>query len=63
MLSRNYFAYLFAFYLVDQRNIYATSFEVLVFLTLYAYYSFVIASKEVVADYIKKVFTTLNKIF
>ncbi len=54
-MIHNFFPYLFIYWLVDQKNIFTTSFELMVFTVVYTYFSLVIASKEVVADYIKKV--------
>lgn len=58
----NFYPHLFIYWLVDQKNIYVTSFEVLIFFVAYTYFSLVIASKEVIADYIKKVNFILIKL-
>ena len=55
ILAHNFYHSLFIFWLVDYKNIYATIFEVIIFVTVYNYHSFVLASKEVIAEYIKKV--------
>ena len=60
VLVHNFFPQLFIYWLVDQKNIYVTSFEVLVFIVSYTYFSLVIASKEVIADYIKLVSKTIR---
>jgi hypothetical protein len=46
---------LFIYWLVDHKNIYPTVLEVLIFIIAYNYHSFVIASKEAIAEYIRKV--------
>jgi hypothetical protein len=54
----NFYPHLFVFWLVDYRNIYVTHFELLVFIVIYTYFTFVLASKDLTADYIKKVIET-----
>ena len=55
ILAHNFFPQLFIYWLVDQKNIFYTSFELLVFLVTYTFFSLILASKEVTADYIKRV--------
>eukprot|EP00350_Pseudokeronopsis_sp_OXSARD2_P002694 CAMPEP_0170543434 /NCGR_PEP_ID=MMETSP0211-20121228/2548_1 /TAXON_ID=311385 /ORGANISM="Pseudokeronopsis sp., Strain OXSARD2" /LENGTH=211 /DNA_ID=CAMNT_0010846803 /DNA_START=309 /DNA_END=944 /DNA_ORIENTATION=- len=58
ILAHNFFPHLFIYWLVDQKNIFFTSFELLVFLVTYTFFSLILASKEVTADYIKRVIET-----
>lgn len=53
--AHNFYPYLFIYWLVDQKGIFITSIELLLFVLCYTYFSFVSASKDVTADYIKKV--------
>lgn len=61
VFTHNFYHNLFIFWLVDYKNIYATIFEIMIFITVYNYHSFVLASKEVIAEYIKKVSSRFNQ--
>lgn len=63
LILHNYFPYLGLFWLVDHKNIYTTMFEVMVFFIVYTYHSFVLATKETISDYIKKVYSYIIQIY
>lgn len=51
----NFYHHLFILWLVDHKNIYATIVETMIFGMVYNYHSIVLASKEVIQEYIKNV--------